>query len=224
MRKKLNEIEKIKEKYGSKKGSLPKADRMSLVHDCEYVGERIPFYNTPAEEEEAGGNDEEGGKKKKKEKKLAFPNKKAVWHRDPAWGIYKPIAKNEEVKERVKEIETTKNENIMRKFEERKVNMTEDVMEAYNKNARWKKLYYEYHQPAKPTDQYNTWKEANANPAYPGPQQYFKTPSQTFQKKKKKKDDEEEAAANEDPDKKIFYSDRKKIDKKIYKPMKTHIF
>jgi len=70
MRKKLSAVEKMIEKYG-RKGSLPKSDRISLVHDGEYIGERIPFYNSPPEEEEAVL---EGEKGKKKEKKLAYPS------------------------------------------------------------------------------------------------------------------------------------------------------
>ena len=58
---------------------------------------------------------------------------------------------------------------------------------------------------------------------YPGPQQYFKTPLQSFEKKAKKGENEE-AAAGDDEVKKDIYSDRNKIDKKIYKPMKGHIF
>jgi hypothetical protein len=77
-------------------------------------------------------------------------------------------------------------------------------------------------QPLKKSEQYETWKTANP-PKYPGPQQYFKTPLQKFEKKKKKKD-EEEAVAMEGEENKEFYSDRKKIDKRIYKPMKSHIF
>ena len=44
-----------------------------------------------------------------------------------------------------------------------------------------------------------------------------------FKKKQKKKGEEAEAAVD-DGDKKEFYTDRNKTDKKIYKPMKTHIF
>jgi hypothetical protein len=42
------------------------------VHDAEYVGERIPFYSTPAGEE--GGGSEDEGKKQKKGKQLSFPS------------------------------------------------------------------------------------------------------------------------------------------------------
>jgi len=70
-KKKLNEAERMKEKYTGK-GSLPKADRITVAADSEHVGEKLPFYNTYKKEgEEAGGgggSDDEGGKKKKKGK------------------------------------------------------------------------------------------------------------------------------------------------------------
>jgi|LauGreDrversion4_2_1035121.scaffolds.fasta_scaffold310086_5 hypothetical protein len=75
----------------------------------------------------------------------------------------------------------------------------------------------------KKSEQYDKWKEENPS-KWPGPQQYFKTPIERFEKKKKKKGDEEGAAMEAEDDKKEFYSDRKKIDKRIYKPMKSHIF
>lgn len=76
--------------------------------------------------------------------------------------------------------------------------------------------------PLKKSEQYDKWKEET--PAkWPGPQQYFKTPLVSVQKKTKKKGEEAEAAVD-DGDKKEFYTDRNKTDKKIYKPMKTHIF
>jgi len=223
--KKLSEVEKMKDKYGTKKGSLPKSDRMSLVHDCEYLGERIPFYNTPAvEDEEPARDDEEGGKKKKKEKILAFPHKTAIWHKDPTWKIHKPVPPNAEVMERKKEGETTKMDEILKKFEDRKVNMTQDVMAAFNKMEKWKKLNFTYNKPLKKGEQYDKWKEENP-PKYPGPQQYFKTPLQTFEKKKKKAaEGDEEAVVGGDDEKEKNYADRKKIDKRIYKPMKGHIF
>lgn len=60
------------------------------MHDVEYVGERTPFYNTPAEEgeEAAGSGGEDDGKKKNKEKKLAFPSVRFKWlNRKNQFGI-----------------------------------------------------------------------------------------------------------------------------------------
>ena len=93
----------------------------------------------------------------------------------------------------------------------------------------WKRLNYTYNKvnfflikPLKKPEQYDKWKEEN--PAkWPGPQQYFKTPLEKFEVTKIKNGEEGEAAAD-DGDKKEFYSDRRKTDKRIYKPMKGHIF
>jgi len=225
--KKLSEIEKIRIKYGTTKRSLPLADRIYQVHDGEFLGERIPFYNTPAVEgeDEPAGSEEEGGKKKKKEKKLAFPSKTAIWHKDPAWKIMKPSVKNAEIEEKKKGVEDEKMEKIKTKFEERKVDLTEDLVKSYNKMDKWKKLNFTYYKPEKKSETYDRWKELNP-PKYPGPQQYFKTPFQTFEKKKKKaaEGDEEPVVAEGEDDEKKLYVDRKKIDKKVYKPMKGHIF
>jgi len=72
----------------------------------------------------------------------------------------------------------------------------------------------------KKPEQYDKWKEENPM-KWPGPQQYFKTPFVTLEKKKTKKGEEEAA---DDGEKKEIYCDRKKTDKRIYKPMKGHIF
>jgi len=181
----LSEVEKMKAKYGTLKGSLPKAERLSLVQDCEYLGERIPFYSTAAKDEDDGAVEEEGTKKKKKEKKLAFPAKTATWHRDPAWKIQKPLPKNAEVAERLKEVDEKRLENVMKKFEDMKVDLKGDVVKSYNTIDKWRKIDFKYNKPVKKPEQYDKWKEENP-PKYPGPQQYFKTPVQTFQKKKKK--------------------------------------
>jgi len=159
--KKLSDVEKIKLKYGTSKKSLPLADRIYQVHDGEFLGERIPFYNTPAVEgeDEPVAADEEGGKKKKKEKKLAFPSKTAIWHRDPAWLIKKPLPKNPDVEERFKAAFDEKMEKIKTKFEERKVDLTEDLVKSFNKMDRWKRLNFTYYKPEKKSETYDRWKE-----------------------------------------------------------------
>jgi hypothetical protein len=220
--KKLSDVEKAKEKYGTKKGSLPKADRISLVHDSEYVGERIPFYNTPAEDGDDGAPDEEGGKKKKKQKKLAFPSKTAIWPRAPSWGYKKSLPKNQDVVDRRKDEDEKKLENVMKKFEDNKVDLKGDMIKSFNTMDHWKQLNFKYYPPSKKSEAWDKWKEENP-PKNVGPQQYFKTPLQTFEKKKKKAADGEEPAGGDD-EKKDFYVDRRKMDKRIYKPMKGHIF
>jgi hypothetical protein len=66
-------MEPKKDLYRIQLINLRKSDRVSLVHDAEYVGERIPFYSTAQGEEDGGGSEGEG-KKQKKGKQLSFPS------------------------------------------------------------------------------------------------------------------------------------------------------
>jgi len=94
-----------------------------------------------------------------------------------------------------------------------------DVARSFDRMDHWKRLLHQYHQPTKKSEQYEKWKEEN--PArYPSPQQYFKMKTETFDKKKAK----EQEKLGWDEEKKNFYSDHKKVDKRIFKPMKGHIF
>jgi len=189
-KKKLNEAERMKEKYTGK-GSLPKADRITVAADSEHVGEKLPFYNTYKKEgEEAGGgggSDDEGGKKKKKENfdNLFHPHKKAIWHRDPSWKMYKPLPKNEDVQERFKSVQNEKLDKIMQKFEEKKINLVQDVTEAFTKNKDSHKRYHKYVKDLPKSEQYVNARKENP-PKHPGPQNYFKTPIQSFAKKEEK--------------------------------------
>ena len=58
------QIEKDKEKYTKDKPQWPRCDRVSIMSDAEYAGERIPFYNTFKKEGENVDKD-----------KLFFPSK-----------------------------------------------------------------------------------------------------------------------------------------------------
>jgi hypothetical protein len=69
-KKEKNFMEKMKEKYGAFK-SLPQCERITIVSDSEYVGEKLPFYVTPVNPDEEEG---EEGKSKKKPKKLFWPD------------------------------------------------------------------------------------------------------------------------------------------------------
>lgn len=59
---------------------------------------------------------------------------------------------------------------------------------------------------------------------YPGPQHYWKTPKVDFHKKKKKDDEDEKPQEADDGETKLYYMDRKKTDRRAYKPMKKYIF
>lgn len=68
-----NDIENILENYKSK-GSLPKCDRITVVADCEYMGEKIPFCSEPKKTNEEKSSDETSKTKKKTNYKTSFPN------------------------------------------------------------------------------------------------------------------------------------------------------
>ena len=72
------------------------------------------------------------------------------------------------------------------------------------------------------TDQYKNYRENNPR-RYPGPQQYWKTlPYDKTHKKKKK--DEQPPQVDDDGKPKVYYLNREITDKRVYKPMKSHIF
>jgi hypothetical protein len=66
---KKTSLQKIMDKY-SRKGSMPKCDKISLVSDAEHVGEKIPFCNQVINEED----NLEGKKKEKFKNKVTYPS------------------------------------------------------------------------------------------------------------------------------------------------------
>jgi len=95
-------------------------------------------------------------KRKKKENfdNLFHPHKKAIWHRDPSWKMYKPLPKNEDVQERFKSVQNEKLDKIMQKFEEKKINLVQDVTEAFTKNKDSHKRYHKYVKDLPKSEQY----------------------------------------------------------------------
>jgi hypothetical protein len=74
------------------------------------------------------------------------------------------------------------------------------------------------------SQQYNLAKEQSPS-KYPGPQQYFKT--HTFDRlNPNPKPGEENAKEKEQPEgsPKMYYQNRDRTDKRIYKPMKSYVF
>jgi hypothetical protein len=137
--------------------------------------------------------------------------------------LRKPEPKEEEIFERREEIIKEKVDNTINKLIERKVDLVEDVFK-YDKYLKAnKKIKFQYKVPGEflQTDEYKTYIEENPK-KHVGPQHYFKTKPFNKHKKKKKADDDEGAKDNEED--KTEYIDRRVIDKKVYKPMKRHIF
>jgi len=215
-------LEKIKEVY-SNKGSLPMCDRVTIVSDCEYVGQTIPFLNSPPPDENEENNQDMEGKPKTKKVKLTNPEKINLLKKAPQWKIHPPLPKNQEVLERVNQINTERFDKIKEKFDKYKIDLKRDAMESYKGVKDYKKLRIKYHEPQSKTEEYIKWREENPL-KYPGPQHYFTTPLQDFSNKKKKKNDEEEGDNQGEEPQNKNHVDRKKIDKKVYKPLKTHFF
>ncbi|MCQ2818288.1 MAG: hypothetical protein MJ252_13555 [archaeon] len=57
------------------KPNFSKCDRVTIVADAEFVGEAIPFYNTPPTDDKSGGG----------KKKLFYPSKECTWYKAPVW-------------------------------------------------------------------------------------------------------------------------------------------
>jgi len=154
---------------------------------------------------------------------LFFPSKTAVWTRAPAWVCKK---KNTELTEQQKLKQELDKEKIDKIIDEKKMNLTVDVRKSFYNMKRFKKIDFTYNKATDFNDpekyeQYKKWKEENPS-TYPGPQQYWKTLPYN-KTKKKKKDDEEEEKQEEDGPKKYLLN-RELTDKRVYKPMKKHVF
>jgi len=164
-------------------------------------------------------------KRKRNKKNCFFPSKTAVWQRAPAW-VYKK--KNTELSEQQQAKLETDKERMEKIIEDKKMNLVVDVRKTFYNMKRFKKLDFTYNKPTNYNDpdpdkftQYKKWKEENP-PIYPGPQQYWKT--LPYSKTKKKKKDEDEDKQEEDDGPKKYLLNREVTDKRVYKPMKKHVF
>ena len=69
------ELQKNLERYPKEKPWWPRADRVTVTSDAEYMGEQVPFYYNNSKDEGEKG------------KKLFYPNKEYVLRRAPAWAF-----------------------------------------------------------------------------------------------------------------------------------------
>ena len=70
--------------------------------------------------------------------------KTAVWHRDPIWKIPKPQPKNQEVADRINDLNELRQSKILQKFEEKKIDVKGDVLRSYEKMDHWKRILISY--------------------------------------------------------------------------------
>jgi hypothetical protein len=97
-----------------------------------------------------------------------------------------------------------------------------DVRKSFKNVTERGNRWFEYKKPVDniKVEAYAKWKEECPKIA-PGPQHYWKTLTFKETKGGKKKDDE---VQNDDGEKKIYLCNRRKTDKALYKPMRSHIF
>ena len=193
---------RMKKKYIKGKEQFPRCDRVTVVADAEFVGEQIPFYNTPADE---------SGKIDKK--KLFWPDKFVTMTRYPAWKIFKPFGVNNNTKaveERIKE----KVDNYLSSKNMKKDDLNIQLRQTFHNVTHHGRLYMTIH---KPTDWKNEEHHKKAEEDHPrvtpGPDHYWKIPDK-FDYSKKSVDLHDITDSN---GKKIYYMDRRRTDKRVYK-------
>lgn len=204
--KEITFIQKMKERYTKDRPQTSRCDRVTVVADAEFVGEQIPFYNTPP-------TDDNGGDKKKQ--KLFYPDKTCTWHRSPAWKYPKPYfqgnpntkLKEDEHKEKVDEYLSSKG-------------MTEkdlqiDIRKSFYNVTHHGNILYKMVPRTKYKEEEHYMQAKENNPTvYVGPQHYWRMPKESRNPKKNKAMMQE---MTDDQGNKVYYMDRRKTDKFVYK-------
>ena len=205
--------EKDKEKYTKDKPQWPRCDRVSVMSDAEYVGERIPFYNTYAKEGEAIDK-----------KNLFYPNKEPCLHKAPVWSFQfkkrtqfpndQMAARESAFKERVENYKSGK--NLTDK------DLMIDVSKSYETVRNRGRFPYIIHKPFDyaGTDQYKTNKEQHPDFS-PGPDYYWKMTDMDINERPKQVEEEKEINGRT---MKVYYMNRKRTDFRIAKPMRSSVF
>ncbi|MCQ2817127.1 MAG: hypothetical protein MJ252_07670 [archaeon] len=192
--------ERMKAKYGKGKEQFPRCDRVTVVADAEFVGEQIPFYNTPKVEGDAA-----------KSQKLFWPNKFVTMKRYPAWKIYKPTPRPEtaNVKDQMMK---EKIENYLNDKNLKEDDLNLQIRQTFYNVTHHGKVYMTIHKPSdwKNEPHHQSAEEQNKY-GHPGPDYYWRMPKETYGKKV-------ELGTIEDANgNKIYYMDRRKTDKRVYK-------
>ena len=204
-KKEITFIQKMKERYTKERPQTSRCDRVTVVADAEFVGEQIPFYNTPEGEE---GEDQ-------KKKKLFYPDKTCTWYRSPAWKICKPYfqgnpnikLKEDEHKEKVNEYLSSKG------MTQKDLNL--DLRKSFYNVTHHGEILYKMvpRTNLKDEEHYQQAKENNPT-VYVGPQHYWRMPKESRNPKKNK---EMMQVITDDNGNKVYYMDRRKTDKFVYK-------
>ena len=243
-KKKMTTVEKNKARYTKNNPQWPRCDRVTIVADAEYCGEQVPFYKTFYKEDI-----DESDKKKQP---LFFPSieKTSKFARTTMWKFAKKpykkrphhLKENEsagddedpikEAQERKKQVDEEQKERILGmmyekgKAEPNQQNMNffnTDISKAYNTVRNRGRVNIKFVPNFKETEDYKNMphKQFVEEPA---PNKYFKTPSEKEERRMKYLKKNPEQRSEEDDEKFKFYVDRRKIDKKVYKPLKTAVY
>ncbi len=208
------QLQKDLEKYPKEKPWWPRADRITVTSDAEYMGENVPFYYNNSKDE---GEDKKG-------KKLFYPKKEFVLRRAPAWAFQgkNPTklptdnmkAKEDLIRDKIENLKNSK--NLTDK------DLQIDIMGSHEKIRRRGRHFFEYKKPYDyaNTEQYKSNKEQH--PSFsPGPNHYWKM--KEIDSNIRPKEVEEATEINGKPGK-IYYMNHKRTDFRQYKPMRKSVF
>ena len=179
-----------------------------------------------AEIQEGGGGGHKGGKKRAKKQKALFYPKKffiSAWTKAPGWKYPKNVDRPTDKIQIRDDLIKEKANKVIDFLKEKNVSMNIDVPGAYFNVQDKRKGRTKYHEDFKKPNQYDEWKKL-CPPKYPGPQSYWKTDPVKFVAGKSKPVDNMKNDEAEEGKDKVYKMDRKKTDKRQYKPMKGHIF
>ena len=183
------------------------------MSDAEYVGERIPFYNTFAKEGETIDK-----------KNLFYPNKEPCLHKAPIWSFQfkkrtpfpndQMAARESAFKERVENYKSGK--NLTDK------DLMIDVSKSYETVRNRGRYPLIIHKPFDyaGTDQYKLNKEQFPEFS-PGPDYYWKMAGMDTNERPKQVEEEKEIDGKT---RKVYYMNRKRTDFRISKPMRSSVF
>lgn len=209
--KKLTFIEKMKLRYTKERPQTARCDRISPLADAEFVGEQIPFYNSPP-------NDDEDTKKKK----LFYPDKTCTWRRAPAWKYPQPLYPDKSMfDERNNQIKEKRQEYLDSKgLTEKDLNI--QLMDTFLKTKNHGRLLKKIHPRFKyEEEEHYVAAQENKPKTFVGPQHYWRMPKEDNNLKKKVNFE----TIEDDKGNKIHYMDRRKTDKRIYKSgMRTSVY
>ena len=208
------ELQKNLEKYPKEKPWWPRADRVTVSSEAQYMGEQVPFYYNNSKDE---GED-------KKNKKLFFPKKEFVMRRAPAWAFQgkNPTklptdnmkAREDLIRDKIENLKNSKN------LTDKDLQL--DILGSHEKIRRRGRHFFEYKKPYDyaNTEQYKSNKEQH--PSFsPGPAHYWKM--KEIDSNIRPKEVEEATEVNGKPSKNYFMN-HKRTDFRQYKPLRKSIF